>query len=435
VRVYVFGSELSYRLYRPQWNPAAAGYFLGLPYGRYLVIGDQRDRETSLHVVYHEYVHHLLRHHPTPLPLWYHDGLAEIFASFRVVDGSAQVGLPLGDRLTHLAERGWGRSKRLFEIDSGSEEYRSRWTGFHAQAWALAHYFLFGDARRRAQLEVYLAHMDKGARHAEAYALAFDVDEDALWSDVVDHIRAEEFRFGSIPVDELAIPSEQRLRSLPEPEVAYLLGDLFAQLGPAHADDARKLLERALASDRDHAEAHASMVLVDDYQKRYAEARVHQKRAVAAVPDSFRVQMISGDHHYSSFLRQYAVAGHASNPLSPGLRRQLALARGHYAQAIHLNRRVPEAYDRYGRTYLFGSDPPRKGEEMLVAARRSWPRDRKLAATLALLHLRSGQAVEARQVLASTLRSDPESDAVARWLEVLTATLDALPASPPASPP
>jgi len=52
---------------------------------------------------------------------------------------------------------------------------------------------------------------------ADAYALVFDVDEDALWSEVVAHMRAEQIRFGAIPVEELATPPEPQLRALEEP--------------------------------------------------------------------------------------------------------------------------------------------------------------------------------------------------------------------------
>jgi tetratricopeptide (TPR) repeat protein len=429
VRVYVFGKAKSFRHYRTRSR--SVGYFVERPYARYLALSTDNERVRALRVVYHEYVHLLLRHHPTPLATWYDEGVAEIFSTFRVEDGWAQVGLPLEDRLEHLAARHWARSERLFEIEVGSEEYGEVWTGFHAQAWALAHYFMFGEARRREQLEAYLERMNQGVPHADAYALVFDIDEEALWSEVVAHMQAEQFRFGAIPLEELVTPPEPQLRVPEEPEVAYLLGDLMAQLGPKRAADARSLLERSLEAVPDHAEANASMVQVDDFQGRYAEAGAHLERALRSAPDSFRVRMIGGDHYFSEYVRRLADAAKASTPPPPVLDRKLQKARGHYAIAIRLNGRVAEAFERYGRTYLVGSGSMRNGEVALVAARRVWPHDRELAETLALLHLRAGRPVDARQVLASALRSAPESKAVTRWLDELEAKFSKRPAARP----
>lgn len=65
--------------------------------GPFAVVNDEPARSryfrSGAHVLRHEYVHHLLHHHATPLyPLWFEEGLAEYLATFKVLDGKAVFG-------------------------------------------------------------------------------------------------------------------------------------------------------------------------------------------------------------------------------------------------------------------------------------------------------------------------------------------------------
>jgi hypothetical protein len=93
-----------------------------------------------------------------PQPLWFEEGTAEFYGSFRATDREARIGLPVEDHIARLRESKMIPLERLFAVDSDSPEYSAdeRRGVFYAESWALVHYLLRGNPSRTPQLGRFL---------------------------------------------------------------------------------------------------------------------------------------------------------------------------------------------------------------------------------------------------------------------------------------
>ena len=160
--VFVFKDDESfspYRLVLDGKTVEADGYLLARPEGSYMVIkGDARS------VVYHEYLHDVLHNNYPGLPLWLHEGMAQLYSG------------PLEEHARWLRENRLRPVSELFAMDVHSKDYHEgeRRGVFYAQTWALAHYLLVGNQGRRERTLRYLREPSE-----ETFRAAFGGDLDA----------------------------------------------------------------------------------------------------------------------------------------------------------------------------------------------------------------------------------------------------------------
>lgn len=76
--------------------------------------------------IYHEYLHDFMRSNFLPQPLWYEEGLAEFYSTFRADATEATVGLPVEGHIRRMREGFLIPLERLFAIDRESPEYNER---------------------------------------------------------------------------------------------------------------------------------------------------------------------------------------------------------------------------------------------------------------------------------------------------------------------
>ncbi len=167
ILVYVFknrGSFEPYRHYYASQPVATAGYFLERTSANSIAIcADAREDASS--IVYHEYVHFVASANFPRLPLWYEEGLAELYQNFEVTGGKARIGLPVWRQLALLNTSPTMTLPELFAVEHGSPAYNdpSRKESFYAQSWALVHYLLIGSEARRAETARFIALLHEGA--------------------------------------------------------------------------------------------------------------------------------------------------------------------------------------------------------------------------------------------------------------------------------
>jgi hypothetical protein len=115
----------------------------------------------------HEYVHHfVLQNHARGFPAWLMEGVAEFFMTADFQRDRILVGMPNEGRAYVLANQAWLRMARLLEK---RPERDSNVVGqYYALAWALTHYMMTDDTRRR-QLNVYLHATSRGEPPLETW--------------------------------------------------------------------------------------------------------------------------------------------------------------------------------------------------------------------------------------------------------------------------
>src|SRR5262249_8926191 len=139
------------------------GFFVQHRDGNFIGV-NATPRTSPWPVIYHEYFHFFLSNNFQDIPLWFNEGIAECYGTFRVESKAVVIGGPV----TPLAD--WIRRApliplaRLQAITFDSPEYHEpgRQQTFYAQSWATVHYLLWGPARPAESGAHFLAGLKRG---------------------------------------------------------------------------------------------------------------------------------------------------------------------------------------------------------------------------------------------------------------------------------
>ena len=427
VTVILFQNGGDYEFFKPTYrgDPRrdVAGYFQYGPDVNYLTLslggggGGGRD---PLSVLFHEYVHALVRNNYAGAPVWFNEGLAQYYSEFELSADRRRVlwGRELTHRLDSLAREGLLPLGTLLAADSSSPHYQQhdKHAVFYAQSWAFVHYLL-SDAGgvRQAQLARYLELSSTGAPVEESFREAFKMDFGQMEAALAAYVRAARYRERSEPLD-APVPAgaKPQSRALTDAEAQAALGDLLLHTGrPA---DAEEYLARALKSDANLAAAHSSFGLLRLRQNRLSEAREHLERAVAAAPENHLAHFYYADLLRSEGLEtEKTVAGYAATT---------RLIRAELKRVIELAPNFLEAYALLGRVDLERSPRVDETFALVTHAAKLAPRRPEFKLLLAQLHARRAEFDRARRMLEPLARDrrSAETRAAAQTLLERVAT-------------
>lgn len=373
------------------------GYFLARTEANYVAINaDPRGDARS--IVYHEYLHYVLRNNYPGLPLWLHEGLAQLYSTFDTSGAEARIGKPIEEHASWLQNNPLLPVSELFALDVHSRDYHEgkRREVFYAQTWVLAHYLLVGNPGRRALTLRYLRNLARGETADEA---AFRGELDAELSA---YIRRGVFPYLQAPAGALADTSF-RVAPLPRADLLARLGLLLCFLDPTRRADAEEHLKAALAANPEHGAALAGMGLLSPKE----EAGTWLERAARAAPNDFLVQ-----YHYGLNRLELGPDRAALRQAAEALRR-----------AVALRPDFGDAWARLGYALSFETPLPPEAERALETAHRLRPSDTGTAYNLMLIRLRSGKAKEAEALIdrAIAVEGGPAEAERARsvWVEEL----------------
>ncbi|HWN43288.1 MAG TPA: hypothetical protein VNW71_13765, partial [Thermoanaerobaculia bacterium] len=234
--VFKDGRALSpYRLVFEGKPVDVGGYFLARPEANYVAINaDPRGDARS--IVYHEYLHYVLRNNYPGLPLWLHEGMAQLYSTFDTNGAEARIGRPIEDHARWLRSNPLLPVSELFALDAHSRDYHkgARRSVFYAQTWALAHYLLVGNPGRRDLTLRYLRTLSRGEPAGEAFGGELDAELRA-------YVKRGVFTHIAAPAGAVA-ESGLRVAPLPRADLLARLGLLLSFLDPSRKADAEEHL-------------------------------------------------------------------------------------------------------------------------------------------------------------------------------------------------
>lgn len=224
MRLVLFSSEKEYAPYRV--SEAAAAYFAPGHDRDYIVLqaaGDQSHR-----VAAHEYVHALVR--DQKLPLWLNEGLAEFYSTLRSSGSKVYIGEIPPDRFATLQLGQWLELERLTAVDHDSPEYneRRRVGIFYAESWALVHMLVL-DERYRQRFPDFVAALDGGATHEEAFLKAYEKRPWEMWMALKEYLGQTRFNVGIFEGKLDKDADEPVLAEGTELETGLVLAELLGQ--------------------------------------------------------------------------------------------------------------------------------------------------------------------------------------------------------------
>jgi tetratricopeptide (TPR) repeat protein len=228
--IYVFKGEKSFLPFKTLYRDRPAtvsGYFIGGENANYIALNAGSADASA--IVYHEYVHYVSNINLWYLPLWFSEGLAEVYESFTVERDTVYIGLPILRHIGLLRGTSLIPLDQFLAADRQSELYNEddRKGIFYAQSWALVHYLLLGDEERRRQLYLYLEMLRNGMPEDLAFAEAFSTDYEILARELRGYLRSLRFPWIETKAD-IDLDRDLEIREMAYSEVLYRLGELLA---------------------------------------------------------------------------------------------------------------------------------------------------------------------------------------------------------------
>jgi hypothetical protein len=384
--VYIFRNAPALTPYKPMENGKRIdvdGLFMSREEANYMAFHAEMNTDTTA-LVYHEYLHDLLRKNDFHLPLWFEEGLAEFYSTFKANDQFAEIGHASPDHIRWLRENNLIPLAQLFAMDQSSKTYNEGYERgvFYSESWALVHYLLMGNETRRAQAVQYFHALASGTPGPEAFRTAFNTGEATLEKELRDYVRRSLFNYARFPVEPEA-KLQAKVEPLPRHELLTRLGDLLVSEGPEQSAAAAEHFRAALAAKPDYGPAVAGLARIEEAAGHPEESRALRDKAAQLAPDDFSLQ-----------LRQ------AADLLAQGKdAATLEKARAALTRAVQLRPESGEAWVALAETYNDATAPPPQAVTAYENAHRLRPRDFATGYNLVLVYARTGQREKAAELI------------------------------------
>jgi len=330
-------------------------------------------------VVFHEYVHLVLRLNFDSLPAWLNEGLAEFWGNTFIEGERVHEGRPVSQHIQTMRQLTPLSLAALFAVKPDSPEYseQDRATIFYAQSWALVHYLVLGSEERRGQVNRFAALLQAGQPAPEAARKAFG-DIEALDRELQSYVRRPVFpsrrRATRVEVTEKAGTA----RSLPEAESLALRAGFHVAMD--RGGEARALAGRSLGLDPGGAAPHEALGLLAWKEGRRSDAREALGRATS----------LRGASDYAHYLYGHLLWESLTG--AEGLERVEASFR----RAVELNASFAGAYESLARVRAERGAPLAETLSLAVRAAQLEPGEIEHSLTALRLAVRGGGVQEAR---------------------------------------
>lgn len=264
-----------------------AGIFVPGQEKLYVAIRTDASGEYPCSIVYHEYVHALMRLNAEDLPIWLNEGLAEFYAQAYFSNKEVTLGRPSDYHLLNLQQQDLLRLEVLLSVGRDSPYYneQNKASVFYSQSWALTHFLMFDKAARSGEwLLNYVKKTSAGVKPVDAAEQVFG-DLGTFRKRFEAYIRQSVFSaFKTKPkaqIDEQTFSA----RALTPAESAAQLGDFHVHMD--RPVEAKALLEEALKLDPRSPLAHESFGVFHLRKGEWLEAARWFEKAVDLDSKSF----------------------------------------------------------------------------------------------------------------------------------------------------
>src|SRR5688572_28412761 len=228
--VVVFKSHSSYAPFKPHAN--TAGYFQAGRDVNYITLTTELNgSQDAFNVIFHEYTHLLVNNTFQDAPLWFNEGLAEYYSTFKITeDRKVRLGAPISNHVYLLRQSKMLPLRTLFEVGHKSPHYNeSKKQGiFYAQSWALMHYLLIGKTGFVAPLTKFLELQNQNVPLDQAFQQAFGMSFETLEKDLRNYIKQDRYNVLNGHFEKkLELDTNAQAIPLTEAEGQAYLGDLM----------------------------------------------------------------------------------------------------------------------------------------------------------------------------------------------------------------
>ncbi|HYO77429.1 MAG TPA: DUF1570 domain-containing protein, partial [Thermoanaerobaculia bacterium] len=345
-RVFIFPNERRFGPYRDavlqRKTENISGVFAQGENGNFILL--RSDSEDVDRIVYHELTHYFVRNTTSGLPLWFSEGLAEYYSTFKTTRDAVQIGRAVPEHIHWLRREPLIPLRELFAIGVDSPAYNEgmRQGVFYAESWALVHY-LMTDPQRRPKLGEFLRLLGLGKDVETAFNTAFGMKFEELEKQLRAYVRGFGFKYASYGTGQIAIDEPPAPAPMTHDAVLYETGHLLANAGRATAETAERFLGAALQANPQHARAYADVARLHLLANRRAEADAALAKAVQFAGYDAEIYLVAG----TSILARFA--GQRSDTISVD---DMKKAHDLLKRATELDPRSALAWASLGATYM-----------------------------------------------------------------------------------
>lgn len=216
VTIYYFKKESDFSHYvagNLSGNKNIAGYYMSQPDRGTIVVSPMWDDEAARHVIFHEYIHHLIGVSGEAPPLWYNEGVAELYSSIEIGNDTLDLGKPLPWHVITLQHESLLPLETLFAVDFNSSIYKTgKHSGrFYAESWALLHYWFYGNSNLdRAKVSRFMDHIRNETERADPalrrkiFQETMGMDYPAMGELLERYVKSGSFRWGKITLPKIS---------------------------------------------------------------------------------------------------------------------------------------------------------------------------------------------------------------------------------------
>ncbi|MFY9610761.1 MAG: tetratricopeptide repeat protein [Blastocatellia bacterium] len=417
ITVVVFKSDGAFKPFKPLYNgkPANLSGFFQRSEDENLIALDMNARaEHPMAVIFHEYTHLFTAYTPIAWPVWLKEGVAEFYSTFDVKKNEVSIGKPLTHHVMLLRENKFVPFETLFSVAHSSPVYneRDKQGVFYAESWALVHYLMYGNNHaRQPQLIQFVLSLGRGVNVERAFSEAFKTDFATMEKELRRYIGKDSYPGMIFTMDSTEGEKEVSVRSIPDAEVQYNLGNLLMRID--RLEDAEGYFGQAIALDSKLAGPYEGRGFVAMRRNKYSEAKDHFKQAAALGSQNHLVH-----YYYAESLQRELMGDRGSVSL---IHHDLAETMiDELKTSIKLMPGFAPAYNLLAFVYLASGERLGEGIDALKTALGLEPQNRRFALTLAQLQLRMQDYAAAKKTIEPLLTEDDEPGVKAQAQSILS---------------
>jgi len=143
VTIYYFHRRRDFAAYAPESlkkgddDAELGGFYFASADRAVIVVPTMYEPRQARQTIFHEYIHHLTQVSGDRPPMWYGEGLAELFSTLEVERGELIFGRPVPGHILRLREERLMPLAKLFAVKHGPSAFEEplRMGQFYAESW------------------------------------------------------------------------------------------------------------------------------------------------------------------------------------------------------------------------------------------------------------------------------------------------------------
>jgi len=275
VRIVVFRSDKEFAPYAP--NDFAAAFYLGAEDRDYIVMKSASGEQFPVAV--HEYIHLLVKHSGMAAPVWFNEGLAELYSNLKPLAGKIEVGDIIMPHFVLLRESKWIDLPTLVAVQHDSALYNEKSHAglFYAECWALVH-MLYLDADYRPKLQVLLDGIKAGVSMTDTFQKAYGKPMEQVQRDLASYMRGTRFNASLFNAKLAKAADAPEVSDSSQLEAGLVLAEILANTR-AKAAEARELYNRLARDNPKDWQIQQGLARLSLREGKRPEALTHYARA------------------------------------------------------------------------------------------------------------------------------------------------------------